>query len=147
MSSLTRFDGHGQSDMGCIAAKSVTLTQIEPGSSKNDDVHDISQVAGIQGAKRTCELVSLWPPITPIRVVVDLETGPEGDYSQTNAQAIGPAGIEVEALTAVQVNLRTIYDMCKAVDREMTIVPVKLFRKHGEQTGSWTANTGTNHHA
>lgn len=147
MSSLTRFGAQGQSEMKSVSAKSVSTTLIENGSPKSGHVQDIAPVAGIQSAKRICESVSLlWHLITPIRVV-DLETGPENGYPKANVQTLGPAGIEVKVLTATQVELRTIFDLCKAVERELTIAAVKLPRKHREQSGCWIANTGTSHHA
>jgi len=161
MSNLTHFDAHGQAHMVDVAAKHpthriavaqgriemlpATLALIATGSAKKGDVLGIARIAGIQGAKRTSDLIPLCHPIALTRVAMDFEVVPEdGDCPaqvrcSATAETVGPTGVEMEALTAVQVALLTIYDMCKAVDRGMTITDVKLLEKHGGKSGSFVA--------
>jgi cyclic pyranopterin phosphate synthase len=116
-----------------------TLALIESGTAKKGDVLGIARIAGIQGAKKTSDLIPLCHPIALTRVAVDFEV--QADKScvvcTATAEVNGQTGVEMEALTAVQVALLTIYDMCKAVDRGMTITDVKLLEKHGGKSGSW----------
>ncbi len=161
MSTLTHFDAQGQAHMVDVAAKPpthriavaqgriemlpATLALIASGSAKKGDVLGIARIAGIQGAKRTSDLIPLCHPIALTRVTVDLEVlAASGDQAAqvrctATAETVGPTGVEMEALTAVQVALLTIYDMCKAVDRGMTINAVKLMEKHGGKSGSFVA--------
>lgn len=128
---------------GRISMLPATLALIESGTAKKGDVLGIARIAGIQGAKRTSELIPLCHPIALTRVTVAFEVLPSeaGGAVQCTASAetVGPTGVEMEALTAVQVALLTIYDMCKAVDRGMTITDVKLLEKHGGKSGSFVA--------
>ena len=157
MSSLTHFDAHGQAHMVDVAAKPAThrvavasgriemlpatLALIESGTAKKGDVLGIARIAGIQGAKHTSTLIPLCHPIALTRVAMSFEVvAAAGDQSAhvvctATAEAVGPTGVEMEALTAVQVALLTIYDMCKAVDRGMTITEIKLLEKHGGKSG------------
>jgi cyclic pyranopterin phosphate synthase len=121
---------------------SSTLALVQAGTSKKGDVLGIARIAGIQGAKRTSDLIPLCHPLALTRVAVEFEVL-EGSIStivcNATAETVGPTGVEMEALTAVQVALLTIYDMCKAADRGMTITDVKLLEKQGGKSGHWVA--------
>jgi cyclic pyranopterin monophosphate synthase len=162
MSTLTHFDAQGQAHMVDVAAKTsthrvavasgridmlpATLAIIETGSAKKGDVLGIARIAAIQAAKKTSELIPLCHPLALTRVAVDFETfagdsaNASGVTCTATVETVGPTGVEMEALTAVQVGLLTIYDMCKAVDRAMTINNVKLLEKHGGKSGSFLAS-------
>jgi cyclic pyranopterin phosphate synthase len=126
---------------GCIEMLPATLAMIESGNAKKGDVLGIARIAGIQGAKKTSELIPLCHPIALTRVAMEFAvvaaTIERAAHVVCNATAetVGPTGVEMEALTAVQVALLTIYDMCKAVDRGMTITSVRLLEKHGGKSG------------
>ena len=161
---LTHFDAHGQAHMVDVAAKAsthrkatamgridmlpATLAIIEAGSAKKGDVLGIARIAGIQAAKKTSDLIPLCHPLALTRVAVDFQIVCNGQPSDqtaavictATAETIGQTGVEMEALTAVQVALLTIYDMCKAVDRGMTMNDVKLLEKHGGKSGSFLAD-------
>ena len=128
---------------GRIEMLPATLALIESGNAKKGDVLGIARIAGIQGSKRTSELIPLCHPIALTRVAVEFETVAGGTGAlphvvcTATAETVGPTGVEMEALTAVQVALLTIYDMCKAVDRGMTINGVRLLEKHGGKSGSF----------
>ncbi len=161
MSTLTHFDAQGQAHMVDVSAKNnthriavargriemlpATLAMIGQGNAKKGDVLGIARIAGIQGAKKTSDLIPLCHPIALTRVAMEFEVVPatQGVAAQVvcsaTAETVGPTGVEMEALTAVQVALLTIYDMCKAVDRGMTINDVKLLEKHGGKSGSFVA--------
>jgi len=130
---------------GRIEMMPATLAMIAQGNAKKGDVLGIARIAGIQGAKRTSDLIPLCHPIALTRVAMAFEVVPaaHGAAAQVvcsaTAETVGPTGVEMEALTAVQVALLTIYDMCKAVDRGMTITDVKLLEKHGGKSGSFVA--------
>jgi cyclic pyranopterin phosphate synthase len=163
MSTLTHFDVQGQAHMVDVAAKQpthriavaqgriemlpATLALIASGTAKKGDVLGIARIAGIQGAKRTSDLIPLCHPIALTRVAMGFEVVPAEGASAAQvrctatAETVGPTGVEMEALTAVQVALLTIYDMCKAVDRGMTITDVKLLEKHGGKSGSFVAGS------
>ncbi|HEY3048290.1 MAG TPA: cyclic pyranopterin monophosphate synthase MoaC [Polaromonas sp.] len=154
-SALTHFDGQGQAHMVDVAAKAAThrvaiaqgriimnpatLSIILEGSAKKGDVLGIARIAGIMAAKKTSELIPLCHPLALTRVAVDFS--PEAASSSVSCRAtvetVGPTGVEMEALTAVQVALLTIYDMCKAVDRAMVISDVRVLEKHGGKSGSF----------
>jgi len=156
-SPLTHFNAQGQAHMVDVGAKAstrrvavasgrirmqpATLALVQSGSAKKGDVLGIARIAGIMGAKRTPELIPLCHPIGLTRVAVDFEVLPESAEIVCTAttETVGPTGVEMEALTAVQVALLTIYDMCKAADRGMVISDVKLLEKHGGKSGSWVA--------
>ena len=120
-----------------------TLALIQSGTAKKGDVLGIARIAGIQGAKKTSDLIPLCHPLALTRVAVEFSVHPDGGSSRAHvsctatAETVGPTGVEMEALTAVQVALLTIYDMCKAVDRGMTISNVRLLEKHGGKSGSF----------
>ena len=156
-SGLTHFDAQGQAHMVDVAAKAAThrvavasgrirmqaatFAVIEQGTARKGDVLGVARIAGIMAAKKTSELIPLCHPLALTRVAVEFQT--DAAASAVNCQAtvetVGPTGVEMEALTAVQVALLTIYDMCKAIDRGMTITDVKVLQKHGGKTGSWVA--------
>lgn len=120
-----------------------TLDLIQGGTAKKGDVLGIARIAGIQGAKKTSELVPLCHPLALTRVAVEFSMQPESVNAAAHVsctatvETVGPTGVEMEALTAVQVALLTVYDMCKAVDRGMTITGVRLLEKHGGKSGSF----------
>ena len=156
MSGLTHFDEQGQAHMVDVAAKAPThrvavargtiemlpgtLALIQGGTAKKGDVLGVARIAGIQGAKRTSELIPLCHPLALTRVALEfsLQEGTPARVTCTaTAETVGPTGVEMEALTAVQVALLTVYDMCKAADRGMTITDVRLLEKHGGKSGSF----------
>ena len=161
MSSLTHFDAQGQAHMVDVAAKAsthrvaiaggriemlaTTLTLIQSGTAKKGDVLGIARIAGIQAAKKTSDLIPLCHPLALTRVAIEFEakdaesTGAPSIFCTATVETVGPTGVEMEALTAVQIALLTIYDMCKAVDRGMTITDVKLLEKRGGKSGSFVA--------
>lgn len=116
-----------------------TLGRVREGTAKKGDVLGIARIAAIQGAKRTADLIPLCHPIALTRVAVDLQIDEDACAVQCTAtvECEGRTGVEMEALTAVQVGLLTVYDMLKAVDRGMTITDVKLLEKHGGKSGEW----------
>jgi cyclic pyranopterin phosphate synthase len=111
------------------------------GNHRKGDVLGIARVAGIMACKRTADLIPLCHPIPLTHVSVQLEAQPEQHRirCEVKAETQGVTGVEMEALTGVQVALLTIYDMCKAVDRGMTMDGIKLLEKHGGKSGSWIA--------
>ena len=127
---------------GRIQMLPSTLALVQAGTAKKGDVLGIARIAGIQGAKRTSDLIPLCHPLALTRVAVEFEVL-EGSVPtivcNATAETVGPTGVEMEALTAVQVALLTIYDMCKAADRGMTITEVKLLEKQGGKSGHWVA--------
>lgn len=156
-SPLTHFDAQGQAHMVDVAAKpathrvavaggrirmqAATLELIAAGSAKKGDVIGIARIAAIQGAKRTPELIPLCHPIALTRVAAEfeLDAALPGVHCRVTAESVGATGVEMEALTAVQVGLLTIYDMCKATDRGMVIEDVRLLEKRGGKSGDWRA--------
>jgi cyclic pyranopterin phosphate synthase len=154
---LTHFDTQGQAHMVDVSAKAAThrvataegwirmqpatLRLIEQGEAKKGDVIGIARIAAIQAAKRTAELIPLCHPLPLTRVAVAFETDAAASRiaCRVTAETVGPTGVEMEALTAVQVGLLTIYDMCKAVDRGMVIDGVRVLEKHGGKSGSFVA--------
>ncbi len=163
MNSLTHFDDHGQAHMVDIATKApshriavaggridmlpATLALIESGTAQKGDVLGIARIAGIMAAKKTSDLIPLCHPLALTRVAVEFEVLPavEGSFGSVTCTAtvetVGPTGVEMEALSAATVALLTIYDMCKSVDRGMTITNVKLLEKHGGKSGSFINGT------
>mgnify|MGYP000851159260 CR=1 FL=1 len=158
--SLTHFDVLGNAHMVDVGAKAAshriavaqgdiymqpaTLALIRKGTAKKGDVIGVARIAGIMGAKRASELIPLCHPLALTRVSVDFVL-PEGEQEAkvtctARVETIGPTGVEMEALTAVQIALLTIYDMCKAVDRSMIIQKVQLLEKHGGQSGAFIAS-------
>jgi cyclic pyranopterin phosphate synthase len=158
MTGLTHFDAQGQAHMvdvggkaatrrvavarGRIVMQPATLALVRDGTARKGDVLGVARIAGIQGAKKTSELVPLCHPLALSRVAVEfsLDDSAHAVVCTATAETVGPTGVEMEALTAVQVALLTIYDMCKAVDRGMTITDVKLLEKRGGKSGDWVAS-------
>ena len=156
-SPLTHFDSHGQAHMVDVSAKAethriarasgvirmlpATFALIRQGTAKKGDVLGVARIAAIQGAKRTADLVPLCHPLPITRVAVEFELDAERSLVRCTAQVetLGRTGVEMEALTAVQVGLLTIYDMCKAADRGMVIDGVRVLEKHGGKSGDWVA--------
>ncbi|MES2480425.1 MAG: cyclic pyranopterin monophosphate synthase MoaC [Pseudomonadota bacterium] len=157
MSGLTHFDAQGQAHMVDVSAKApshriataqgrirmqaATLQIIASGGAKKGDVLGIARIAGIQAAKKTSDLIPLCHPVPLTRVTVEFELEPSGNSVRcvASAETVGVTGVEMEALTAVQVALLTIYDMCKAVDRGMVMEDVRLLDKRGGKSGHWQA--------
>lgn len=157
MKELTHFDAAGQAHMvdvgakplthrvavasGRISMKPETLATVQSGHARKGDVLAVARIAAIQGAKRTAELVPLCHPIALTRVTVEfrIDEAAGAVVCEARTETVGPTGVEMEALTAVQVGLLTIYDMCKAIDRGMVIGEVRLLEKHGGQSGSFMA--------
>ena len=155
--SLTHFDAQGQAHMVDVAAKADThrvaratgsirmlpgtLALIASGSAKKGDVIGIARIAAIQAAKRTSDLIPLCHPLPLTRVAVEFELDAPASavHCSVQAETLGRTGVEMEALTAVQVGLLTIYDMCKAVDRGMVMTDVRLLEKQGGKSGHWVA--------
>jgi cyclic pyranopterin phosphate synthase len=124
---------------GRIRMQPATLRLILAGGHKKGDVLAVARVAGIMAAKKTAELIPLCHPIALTRVEIELVPDEKQNAVLCRALAAttGPTGVEMEALTAVQVALLTIYDMCKAVDRGMTMTDVGLVSKTGGKSGTW----------
>ncbi len=124
---------------GSISMQPETLELIEQGQHRKGDVLGIARVAGIMGAKKTPELVPLCHPISLSHVEVELEINKEQSFVHCRArtEVVGQTGVEMEALTAVQVCLLTIYDMCKAMDRGMRMHTIQLVEKSGGKSGHW----------
>ena len=155
---LTHVDAHGQAHMVDVAAKAethriaratgsirmlpATLALIAGGSAKKGDVIGIARIAAIQAAKRTAELIPLCHPLPLTRVAVEfqIDAAASAVHIQAQAETVGKTGVEMEALTAVQVGLLTIYDMCKAADRGMVMTDVRLLEKQGGKSGHWVAD-------
>ena len=124
---------------GRITMRAETVALIRSGSAAKGDVLGIARIAAIQGAKKTSELIPLCHPLAITRIAVDLVVDDGSVRCTATVETNGPTGVEMEALTAVQVGLLTIYDMCKSVDRGMTITDVGLLEKHGGKSGTWVA--------
>ncbi len=158
MSTFTHFDDRGQAIMVDVGAKAETrrvavaagrivmrpetLAMIRDGGAKKGDVLGVARLAGIMASKRTADLIPLCHPISLTKVSVNFtldEAGHAIDCVATT-ETIGQTGVEMEALTAASVALLTIYDMCKAVDRGMTIEAVRLLEKLGGKSGHWKAD-------
>ena len=152
---LTHFDAQGQAHMVDVAGKPsthrialaqgrivmnpATLALILTGTAKKGDVLGVARIAGIMAAKKTSELIPLCHPLALTRVALEFETdrASASVICRVTVETVGPTGVEMEALTAVQVALLTIYDMCKAVDRGMQITDVRVLEKHGGKSGSF----------
>ncbi len=157
MAQLTHLDEHGRAQMvdvgdkpdtervavaeGRIAMRPETLALIQAGGVKKGDALTVAQVAGIQAAKRTHELIPMCHPLLLTHIAVELVPGGDGQRAWLDIRATvrttGKTGVEMEALTAASVAALTVYDMCKAVDRGMTIDGLRLARKSGGKSGTW----------
>jgi cyclic pyranopterin monophosphate synthase len=154
---LSHFDAAGQAHMvdvggkddtrrsavaaGTIRMQPATLALIVSGNARKGDVLGIARIAAIMAAKRTSDLIPLCHPLALTRVTVDFEIDETANSVHCRAQVetTGKTGVEMEALTSVQIGLLTIYDMCKAVDRGMVMTNVRVLEKHGGKSGDWTA--------
>jgi len=154
---LTHFDAHGQAQMVDVGAKAhthrvavaegrihmqrSTFDLIRQGQARKGDVIGVARIAAIMAAKKTADLIPLCHPLPLTRVAVDFELIGEVPAVRcvVRAETVGHTGVEMEALTAVQVGLLTIYDMCKAVDRGMEMNGVRLLEKLGGKSGHWVA--------
>lgn len=161
MADLTHFNAQGEAHMvdisekestrrvaeaeGRILMQAETLEQIREGTHRKGDVLGIARTAGIMATKRTAELIPLCHPLslTHASVEFELEDQPPAVHCLARCETRGPTGVEMEALTAVQISLLTIYDMCKAVDRGMRIQEIGLLRKSGGRSGNWTRETAS----
>ncbi|HEW98644.1 MAG: cyclic pyranopterin monophosphate synthase MoaC [Candidatus Parabeggiatoa sp. nov. 3] len=155
MTQLTHFNQAGEAHMVDVGAKTTTdrvalaeglitmqpqtLELIMAGEHKKGDVLGIARIAGIMAAKKTSDLIPLCHPIMLTHISVDLTPLPEKQavHCQTTVKTTGQTGVEMEALFAVQIALITIYDMCKAVDRGMTLENIRLIKKAGGKSGTW----------
>lgn len=124
---------------GRILMQPATLALIQQGTHAKGDVLGIARVAGIMAAKKTAELIPLCHPLVLSHINIAFELMPDGPAVQCTASAEthGPTGVEMEALIAVEVALATVYDMCKAVDRGMTLSAIRLLEKSGGKSGEW----------
>ncbi|OAD20213.1 molybdenum cofactor biosynthesis protein C [Candidatus Thiomargarita nelsonii] len=155
MNKLTHFNQAGEAHMvdvgekasterlaiaeGMITMQPQTLSLIMEGGHKKGDVLGIARIAGIMAAKKTSDLIPLCHPLMLTKISVDLNPLPEQNavHCQTTVKTTGQTGVEMEAITAVQIALLTVYDMCKAVDRGMTIEKIRLKKKSGGKSGTW----------
>ena len=130
---------------GRICMQADTLVHIRAGDNRKGDVLGVARIAGIMAAKRAADLIPLCHPLALTRVEVELETepSPPAVYCRASVETRGRTGVEMEALTAVQIALLTVYDMCKAVDRSMSIEQVRLVEKLGGKSGHWQRATGS----
>ncbi|QYY25513.1 cyclic pyranopterin monophosphate synthase MoaC [Diaphorobacter sp. MNS-0] len=156
-SPLTHFDAEGRAHMVDVGAKQhthriavatgritmlpATLELIASGTAKKGDVLGVARIAGIMAAKKTSELIPLCHPLALTRVAVEFELlrADNAVQCKATAETVGPTGVEMEALTAVQIALLTIYDMCKAADKRMVMTGVQVLEKHGGKSGSFVA--------
>jgi cyclic pyranopterin phosphate synthase len=155
MSELTHFNQAGEAHMVDVGAKAVTkrtavaegqinmldstFELIQQGGHKKGDVLGIARIAGIMAAKKTSDLIPLCHPLALTKVTIDFQLLEDQAAVQCRAQVntSGQTGVEMEALTAVQVALLTIYDMCKAVDKGMIMTDIRLLEKAGGKSGHW----------
>jgi cyclic pyranopterin phosphate synthase len=155
MSKLTHFNETGAAHMvdvggkdvtsrravakGRISMQAETLALIQQGKHKKGDVLGIARTAGIMATKRTADLIPLCHPLALTHVSVDFDIDENSSSIECTlvTETNGQTGVEMEALTGVQITLLTIYDMCKAVDRGMIIGDVRLIEKSGGKSGHW----------
>ena len=156
MAKLTHFDSAGQAHMvdvtdkaatdrtavaeGAVTMARETLALVEQGTAAKGDVLGIARIAGITGAKRTADLIPLCHPLPLSKVALDLVADPDlpGVRITATVRTTGRTGVEMEALTAVSAAALTIYDMLKAVQKDMEIGPIRLVSKEGGKSGAWT---------
>ncbi len=157
MADLTHFDGKGDAHMVDVSDKAVTdriavaegyvkmATQtfdiISEGRAKKGDVLSVARLAGIMGAKKTPELIPLCHPLPITKVAVELTLDPDlpGVGIEATVKTTGQTGVEMEALTAVSTAALTVYDMVKAVDKEMDIGGIRVLLKDGGKSGRFEA--------
>jgi len=151
MAGLTHFDDKGAAHMVDVSEKAVTarvavakgnilmsaetLTMIQEGRARKGDVLSVARLAGIMGAKKTPDLIPLCHPLTITKVSVDLSYTNDGLEIEATVKTTGQTGVEMEALTAVNVAALTVYDMVKAVDKTMQINNVRVVFKDGGKSG------------
>ncbi len=156
MNQLTHFNTSGEAHMvdvgdkaktnriaiaeGRISMQAETLSLINQGGHKKGDVLGVARLAGIMAAKKTADLVPLCHPLqlTSVEVNFNSDSNSNEVHCTATVKTSGPTGVEMEALTAVQIALLTIYDMCKAVDRGMTMSQIQLLEKSGGKSGAWS---------
>ena len=128
---------------GWIRMQPQTLKLIVEGGHKKGDVLAVARVAGIMAAKKTAELVPLCHTIAinAVEIALAPEEAPAAIYCRATVRTSAQTGVEMEAITAVQIALLTVYDMCKAVDRGMALTDIRLVSKSGGRSGTWTRNT------
>ena len=152
---LTHFNDSGRANMVDVGDKPMTarmararavitmtvetLTLIQDARMAKGDVLAVAQVAGITAAKRTWELIPMCHPIalTGVDIAFHMQESPPAVVIESTARATGVTGVEMEALTAVTAAALTVYDMCKAVERDMTITEIFLLEKQGGKNGPW----------
>ncbi len=155
MSKLTHIDGDGAAHMvdvggkddtvrearaeGRIAMKLEVLEAIKTNMMKKGDVLATARIAGIMAAKKTSDLIPLCHPLALTKVAVDFTFLDDGIKVSSMARLTGKTGVEMEALTACSVALLTIYDMSKAMQKDMVISDIRLLSKSGGKSGDWTA--------
>jgi cyclic pyranopterin phosphate synthase len=155
MTQLTHFNVNGEAQMveighkaitqrlaiteGSISMQATTLELIITGKHKKGDVLGIARIAGIMASKKTADLIPLCHPLPITHIAIDLIPDRQNNsiYCQTTVQTNGQTGVEMEALCATQIALLTIYDMCKAVDRGMELISIRLLEKKGGKSGHW----------
>jgi cyclic pyranopterin phosphate synthase len=159
MNGLTHFDSQGQAHMvdvsdkpdtertavatGFISMRPEVMRLVQEGTAKKGDVLGVARVAAIQAAKRTSSLIPLCHPLPLSHLAVEFlsQEDPSGIWCTVRAVTTGKTGVEMEALTGVQIGLLTIYDMVKAVQKDMVISHVHLREKHGGKSGSYLSPT------
>ena len=155
MAGLTHFDDSGAAHMVDVSDKAVTarvatargrvvmaaetLAMISEGRAKKGDVLSVARLAGIMGAKKTPDLIPLCHPLAITKVSVDLSYASDGVEIEATVKTTGQTGVEMEALTAVNVAALTVYDMVKAVDKEMRITDIRVVLKDGGKSGRFEA--------
>ncbi|MEH6789614.1 cyclic pyranopterin monophosphate synthase MoaC [Parasphingorhabdus sp.] len=155
MSKLTHIDGDGAAHMvdvgdkadtvrearaeGRIRMKLETLEAIRTNAIKKGDVLATARIAGIMAAKKTSELIPLCHPLALTKVAVEFDFLDDGILARSMARLTGKTGVEMEALTACSVALLTIYDMSKAIQKDMVIDNIRLLSKTGGKSGDWVA--------
>ena len=127
---------------GTIRMQAETLQRIIQGEHKKGDVLGVARIAGVMAAKKTADLVPLCHPLQLTHVDIQLNTDEKSHsvYCLAEVKTAGKTGVEMEALTAVQITLLTIYDMCKAMDRGMSMTDINLFSKEGGKSGNWKSS-------
>jgi cyclic pyranopterin phosphate synthase len=126
---------------GRIRMSSATVRALRDNALPKGDPLRVAEIAGIQAAKRTAELIPLchWLPLTAVRVALEIDDEIPGVRVEASAEVYGRTGVEMEALTAASVALLTVYDMVKAIDRGMHIEGIRLLEKTGGRSGAWSA--------
>jgi len=159
MSKLTHLDHTGAARMVDVSDKAATrrmaraesrvqmrpetLAEIARGGIVKGDVFAVARVAGIQAAKRTSELIPLCHPLALSKVDVEFEVAGDDELIiRCTCRTTGPTGVEMESLTGASIAALTVYDMCKAIDRGMTVASTRLLGKEGGESGSWSREPG-----